>query len=103
MQQSIGVQSLNIDHEIVLYDALRNQSYRLNSFGTDIWAYLTRRRTVADIQEHFPNIGNDDLIAFLAGMRHRGLIGIQSSGGSSTGTEQSGEDDYGQHRSPGDH
>ncbi|MEU7070386.1 PqqD family protein [Streptomyces narbonensis] len=97
VQQSIGVQSLHIDHEIVLYDALRNQSYRLNSFGADIWNFLTQGRTVAVIQARFPNIGNEDLIAFLSGLYHRGLIGTHSSGGCTTDTEQSGEDDYGQH------
>lgn len=99
VQQSLGVQSLDVDDEIVLYDALRNQSYRLNASGAEIWNFLRQGLTFSDISHAFPAIETDRLISFLSGLAERDLIGTNRSVSTHSQSKGSGYEQ----RPTGDH
>ncbi|MCM2394311.1 PqqD family protein [Streptomyces albipurpureus] len=79
VQQGLGVKGLNVDGEVVLYDALRNKSYRLNASGAEIWHFLRQSLTFSVIANAFPAIETERLISFLSGLAERDLIGTNRS------------------------
>jgi hypothetical protein len=85
MQAGIGVESMDVDDEMVLYDTLRNQSYRLNAAATTIWRLLKEGPTFGQLVEHSaPGADSsassremeEALPGFLTELADRGLIGI---------------------------
>ncbi|GAA2011428.1 hypothetical protein GCM10009839_01890 [Catenulispora yoronensis] len=85
VQHGLGIESLDVDDEMVLYDTLRNQSYRLNAPATEIWKRLDRglayEALVADFaakddSPQAPDGVEQTLPDFLTKLADRGLIGI---------------------------
>lgn len=85
VQVGIGVESMDVDDEMVLYDTLRNQSYRLNAAATTIWRLLTKGPTFGQLVADFaPGAESSTasheaeaaLPAFLTDLADRGLIGV---------------------------